>query len=96
VSGTSIVRREIVRATAAAIVLVAAVLFVSATVAHDGHSEEDSMFGVVYISLLSIGAAVALVIIYRIHLRGRNRHTGLPRPIKRRRVRGPLKNGRLN
>jgi protein-S-isoprenylcysteine O-methyltransferase Ste14 len=96
VSDTSIVRPEVVRATAAAIVLVAVILFVSPTVAHDGHWDEDSTFGVLYISLFFIAAAVALVIIFRIQRGARNRHTGLPRPIKRRRVRGPLKNGRLN
>lgn len=95
-SDTSIMRSEVVRATAVAVILVAAILSVSPTVAHDGYSEEDSTFGLVYIGLFFIAAVVAVVVIYRIQLAARNRHTGLPRPIKRRRVRGPLKNGRLN
>ena len=60
------------------------------------HSGDDVLFGVVYISMFFLAAAAVWVVIYRIQRGARNRHTGLPRPIKRRRARGPLKNARLD
>jgi hypothetical protein len=43
-----------------------------------------------------LAVAVLAVIIFRIVRSVRNPHTGLPRPIRRRRARGPLKSGRLD
>ena len=96
--GTSIVRCWVVCAGGAAIVLLAATLSVLAAIAlaDDGHSDSDSIFGIVYVGLLFAAAAIGLIIIVWIQRRTRNRHTGLPRPIKRRRARGPLKTGPLN
>jgi peptidoglycan/LPS O-acetylase OafA/YrhL len=81
----------------ATILLLAAMLSISAAVAlaDDGHSDDDSVFGVVYIGMLLVADVVVLVIILQLQRPARNPHTGLPRPVKRRRVRGPLKNGRI-
>ena len=64
--------------------------------AMDSDSEGDLLFGRVYISLYVLAATAASLIIHRMRRRARNRHTGLPRPIKRRRARGPLKDKNLN
>jgi peptidoglycan/LPS O-acetylase OafA/YrhL len=81
----------------AAILLLAAMLSLSPSLAlaDDGHSDNDSMFGVVYIGMFFVVAVVALLIILQLQRRARNPHTGLLRPVKRRRVRGPIKNGRV-
>ena len=96
--GTRIVGCWVFRAGAAAIVLLAAMFSVlAATVAaDDGHSDGDSVFGIVYISLFFAAVAIGLIIIVWSQRGARNRHTGLPRPIKRRRARGPLKTGPPN
>jgi peptidoglycan/LPS O-acetylase OafA/YrhL len=86
-------------ATCAAMILVlAAMLFLSPAVAlaDDGHSDDDSVFGLVYIGIFFVAAVVALVIILQLQRRARNPSTGLPRRVKRRRARGPLKNGRIS
>ena len=96
--GTRIVRCGVLCAGATAIVLLAAMLSVSTAIAlaDDGHSDGDSIFGIVYVSLFFAAAAIGLIIIVLTQRTARNRHTGLPRPIKRRRARGPLKTGPLN
>ena len=84
--------------THAAGVLLVAVLSISPALAQaiDGDSDGDLLFGVLYISLFVLVATAGSIIIYQMRRRARNQHTGLPRPIKRRRARGPLKSGRLN
>lgn len=67
----------------------------SVVVADTGHSEHESLFGVFYVGFFFAAVAVGLVIIFRIQRRSRNPHTGLPRPVKPRRARGPISKGRL-
>ena len=98
-TGKPRVRSEVSWAiTEAGVALLLAILFVSPAVglAPDDHSDDDSLFGVVYISMCLLATAALCVVIYWIQRGARNRHTKLPRPIKRRRVRGPLKTGHLN
>jgi hypothetical protein len=64
--------------------------------ADDGHPDDDSVFGVVYIGMFLVADVVVLVIILQLQRRARNPSTGLSRPVKRRRARGPLKNGRIS
>jgi len=85
--------------TQAAVVTLLAILFGLPTVGHAIHgqsSADESLFYRVYTGLILLVVAVGLVIIYWIRRGVHNLHTGLPRTIKRRRVRGPLKSGRLD
>jgi hypothetical protein len=85
--------------TQAAVVTLLAILFGLPTVGHATHgqsSADESLFYRVYTGLILLVVAVGFVIIYWIRRGVHNRHTGLPRTIKRRRARGPLKSGRLD
>lgn len=84
--------------TQAVRVLLLALLSISPALAQASDSETngDLPFVVVYVGLSVLAATAGSIVIYRMRRRTRNRHTGLPRPIKRRRARGPLKNKNLN
>ena len=57
------------------------------------HAEDETtLFGVLYLSGFVLVGVVAAVIILWLQRRARNPSTGLPRPVKRRRAKGPLKN----
>jgi len=89
------VSRAIMQATG---VLLVATPAISRAIAQamDGDSDGDVLFGAVYVSVCVLAVTAGSIIIHRMRRRARNRHTGLPRPIKRRRVRGPLKNKNLD
>jgi hypothetical protein len=80
--------------TLRALLVVTVFLLPSVTLAETGDSEHYSIFGIVYLGLFFAAAVVVLVFIFLSQRRERNPHTGLSRPIKRRRARGPLKSGR--
>ena len=65
----------------------------SSALAGIAHAEDEiTLFGVLYLSGFVLAGVVAAVIILWLQRRARNPSTGLPRPIKRRRAKGPLKN----
>ena len=58
--------------------------------ADTGHPEEGSLFGLLYVGGWLAAITLAVGIIAWLRRRDRNPSTGLPRPIRPRRARGPL------
>lgn len=72
------------------LVLATCPLWPSAVIADVGHEHPEPLFAVTYVSAILLGLLVAGFVIVRLQRRARNPHTGLRRPLKARRARGPL------
>ena len=59
--------------------------------ADTGHGEDEiTLFNILYLGGFVLATVIAAIVIIWLQRRERNPSTGLPRPIRRRRVKGPL------
>ena len=72
------------------LVIASSIVIPASILADTGHPEEGSLFGMFYVGGLLAATTLAVIIIAWLRRRDRNPSTGLPRPVRRRRARGPL------
>ena len=59
--------------------------------ADTGHGEDEiTLFSILYLGGFVLATVIAAIVIIWLQRRERNPSTGLPRPIRRRRAKGPL------